>query len=348
MYLAFANTCIVKIKNLPNNIKDYLIEENISLHSVPNDSFTPNIVVDFVDPYPKEIKQLLHPNAFVSQKGFAFHDANNYAIHPDYSFEPNANIVAEKGISPIIFWDVLFDHIKLYLLKNKIVTLHAAGINENGKVSLFFGWDGSGKSSILLENLQNNKLFMGDDRIFFSSEGNVYPFFNPIKQFYHELKYYPKFMKNLNPSKRFFIKISQKINDIDPKHKFYKKLGAIALKVFRKLKLNYVTINVNKFSGVDTAPGKLNQIFYVNKSSGASDLDSHITDFTSKIAANVVYADIQTLNRYYCALFSGETQEIDQFENMYENVFKIINNIIADFKINVIQIDDDTSIENTI
>ena len=192
MILAFSEICVVKFINCPKSIKNFLIHENIINHVVNNSANVHSIQVEFKKLTDNNALQILHPNACVTNQGFAFHDKNKKLIYPNYDYKKQIKILTDFKIDPIFFWDILFDHIKLFLLKNNVVTLHAAGLEKNNFAKLlFFGWDGTGKSSLLIDSIQSNSSFLGDDRIFLDINGTVFPFFNPIKQFHHELLSYP-------------------------------------------------------------------------------------------------------------------------------------------------------------
>ena len=140
MILAFSEICVVKFINCPKSIKNFLIHENIINHVVNNSANVHSIQVEFKKLTDNNALQILHPNACVTNQGFAFHDKNKKLIYPNYDYKKQIKILTDFKIDPIFFWDILFDHIKLFLLKNNVVTLHAAGLEKNNFAKLFFGW----------------------------------------------------------------------------------------------------------------------------------------------------------------------------------------------------------------
>lgn len=347
MILSFSGTCVVLI-NCPKSVYLFLSRESIINHQINRDNIIPNIEVEFTKLIEKEIIQSLHPNARVTSRGFAFHDKRGNLIYPDYCFVKTAKILVDEAIEPEFFWDILFDHIKISLLKRNTVTLHAAGIEKNNLGNLFFGWDGTGKSSILIDSIENGCRYLGDDRIFLTEEGTIFPFFSSIKQFHHELINYPKLFLRSNLFKRFFIKLSQKIDDLSPRLIWIKKTGTLLLKVFRKYKLNYIIIKINIYGETYNKSYDLNKVFFINKGSENSSDDIDLSNILRSITSNIVYADIEMIKRYNTALFSGEIDSVECIEKMNEYIFDILSKNKSKFKFNLININTKTNISSSL
>ncbi|NQX99622.1 MAG: hypothetical protein HRT70_00525 [Flavobacteriaceae bacterium] len=338
MILVFSEVCVVKLVNCPHKIQQYLESEGLIHHSISQNNTEVSIEVHFTEVNEKKILQKLHPNACLTEKGFALHDDKEKQIYPDYNFQEKAMIVSDSDISGSLFWDVLFDHIKLYLLKKNIVTLHAAGLKKDAEAILFFGWDGTGKSSLLTDSLYNGCQYLGDDRIFLSSEGMVAPLFVSIKQFHHELVHYPQLTQKLSFKKRLFINWSQKLD------KKQTKINSLLLKLFRKLKLNYEVIPVASLSELENSFSKMGTSFYINKTNAEDTRIELDETLLQRLASNVVYADADLLKRYYTALFSGRINTIDRLDNLYRHVYNILSKTIDTKNIKSININHTTHI----
>lgn len=338
MILVFSEVCIVKLTNYPLKIQHFLEVEGLIHHSVPESAGQVNIEVQFEKFDEKKMLQKLHPNACVTSKGFAFHDEDEKMIYPDYNFQEKAIIIADHKVSGTLFWNVLFDHIKLYLIKNDVVTLHAAGLKKEGRAVLFFGWDGTGKSSLLIDSLHNGCQYLGDDRIFLSSKGMVAPLFISIKQFHHELEAYPQLTQKLPFKKRFFINWSQKLD------KKQTKINSLLLKLFRKLKLNYEVIPVSSFGEVENSSLKLESSFFINKTNSDIHKIELSQNLLNSLTSNITYADADMLKRYNTALFSGKINPIDYFDNLNEYVRNILSKAIDTKNIKSININHTTHI----
>ena len=229
----FRSLKVAELVNCPHKIQQYLKLEGLIHHSISQSNFEVSIEVHFTEVNEKKILQKLHPSACVTEKGLLFTmKMKNESIQITIFKKKAIMIVSDPNISGSFFWDVLFDHIKLYLLKKNIVTLHAAGLKKDAEAILFFGWDGTGKSSLLIDSLYNGCQYLGDDRVFLSSEGMLAPLFVSIKQFHHELVHYPQLTQKLSFKKRFFINCLRSLTKAD-------KNQLTLLKLFRKLKLNY-------------------------------------------------------------------------------------------------------------
>jgi serine kinase of HPr protein (carbohydrate metabolism regulator) len=346
MVLSFSETCIVKLINCPKKVQRFLSNESIMNHQVHQNYITHNIEVEFSKLTEKKVIQNLHPNAFVTSRGFAFHDKDKNLIYPDYCFVNVAKILVDKAIEPAFFWEILFDHIKISLLKNNTITLHAAGLEKNNVGYLFFGWDGTGKSSILLDSIANDCRYLGDDRIFLTAEGNVLPLFSSIKQFHHELLNYQKLFDQLNTSKRAFIKLSQKIEELPTKFKLLKKIGTLLLKVFRKYKLNYVVIKAHSHGEIYNKSYDLDKVFFINKRFEDLSDEIDLTNILRSITSNIVYADIEMIKRYNTALFSGKINSVECIEKMNEYIYNILSKNLSKFKFDIININKETEISS--
>lgn len=344
MVFSFSETCIVKLINCPKKVEQFLSNEGIMNHKVKQKHISHNIEVEFSKLTEKKVIQNLHPNACVTPKGFAFHDKNRNLIYPDYCFETVAKILVDKTIEPAFFWDILFDHIKICLLKNNTVTLHAAGVEKNNLANLFFGWDGTGKSSILIDSIENDSMYLGDDRIFLTANGDVFPLFCSIKQFHHELINYPKLFNQLGLSKRFFIRLSQKIDRLPSKFKLLKKIGSVVLKVLRKYKLNFISIKASSYGEIYNNSYELNKVFFINKCFDSFSEEIDFTNVLRSITSNIVYADIEMIKRYNTALFSGKIDSVECIEKMNEYIFNILSKNLSAFKFDLININKETEI----
>lgn len=337
MILSFSDVCIVKLTNCPKSVQLYLENEGLIHHQIEKNSLSIGIEVQFESFSKTDILQNLHPNACVTERGFAFHDEREKLIYPNYNFEDQALILSDRGISASFFWDILFDHIKLFLLKRDIITLHAAGVKSENKAILFFGWDGTGKSSLLIDSMSNGYEYQGDDRLFLSADGTVGPLFQSIKQFHHELINYPQLMNKVGFKKRFFIRWSQRLE------KRKSKLNSLLLKIFRKLNLNYVIIPADYFGKLNNQSAQLEASFYFNK----TELDVKVQlehTIVQRLAANVVYADSEMLRRYHTALFSGHIDTIDCFNELYSYVYRILDQTINPDQVKLVNINQATEI----
>lgn len=339
MTLVFSEICLVKLTNCPERIQLFIKNEGLVHHMTSIDNGQIQIEVEFRNLGSKNVLEKFHPNACVTDNGFAFHDDNEKRIYPDYNFKNEAKIVSDSQISKSLFWEVLLDHIKLFLLKKEIITLHAAGLRKDDKAILFFGWDGTGKSSLLIDSLSNGYQYMGDDRIFITSEGQVSPLFQSIKQFHHELLNYPQLMSTLGFKKRFFIKWSQRLD------KNQSKLNSLLLRLFRKLKLNFVVLPAESFGTLENRSSKLDRSFYVNKTT-IDDLSIGLNEnLLQRLASNVVYADTDTLKRYNTALFSGLIHNIDHFDQLYTYVHHVLSKALKNQNIQGINVSHTTTIQ---
>ena len=152
--------------------------------------------------------------------------------------------------------------------------------------------------------------------LFLNEKGDVFPLFCSIKQFHHELINYPKLFNQLGLSKRFFIRLSQKIDKLPSKFKLLKKIGSVLLKVLRKYKLNFISIKANNYGEIYNNSYELNKVFFINKCFDSFSEEIDFTNILRSITSNIVYADIEMIKRYNTALFSGKIDSVECIEKM--------------------------------
>lgn len=336
----FGSCCSVCLIDAPKYLKKKIDELNIKHHKQEVVDVA-EISVSWVAPEPKSVSQYLHPNAIVDDKGFGFLDEEGFVFRTSYSCDMPINLEVEVGFSASLFWEILFDHIKYVLLMQNVVTVHAAGYKEEGTANLLFGWDGVGKSSMLLDKLQDSAEFLGDDRLFLSKEGIVYPLFSEIKQFYHEIEHYPQVFNLIGYKQKFFIRLSQRIHKSS-----LGRLKQILLKLLRKLSLTFVKFNCDAFGAVYNSGVELGNLFFVNRSIQEDQIDyEHMVD---RIGTNILYADTEMIKRYHVALFSGRVKKNLFISDMGSYIDKNLHMVLKGKSYELINIEPDTVIDKNI
>lgn len=330
MYFLFAGNCSVFLDKPPSEFLAYLRKESISAHEVPEIHSSPDIVIGFKNVVLPVGAVKLHPGAFFDESMFGLTDEEGRVVQVDYSLKDNYYITADRNISSHFLWEILFDFIKLVLLPKGIAVLHAAGFASEKYVSIMLGWDGAGKSSLLLKEIQKGSLFIGDDRLFFSENNEVFPLYKSIRQFPHELNIYRTFQKTLPAKKRIFIRISQILQQAEKKSRstLIIKTTGLLYKILRKLSLNIVIIPVSKAKMPSDISIK-NIYFVENSESGSRNIKGNKLD-AGNIAANIMHEDMQMIRRYYIYRFWQNSLPNELLDNYLHYLLKILANMNFD------------------
>ena len=209
MKISFADSFVIELKNVPENIKVFL-ENEIREHIDYDDGLPYNMLIDFTNQinYNGEIKLINSTSPFIG-----FNENSFYLIYNDKRVEiPNyqkkGKIIVEKGFDPKIFFDLLEFLYMRKILENGMTFLHSSGITVNNKTVLFPGYAGTGKTLLMIQMLKHyNAEFIGDDWTIISEQGNVYPYYKKVNIGWKHImehkdalkRYYPIIIPRLIP-----------------------------------------------------------------------------------------------------------------------------------------------------
>lgn len=310
MYLSFANNCIIQL-NEPNSIfKNFLEKEGIIEHAVDS-SNSIDLIVDFFNTKENQARTNLRPDAFYDKDGFGFIDINKNCIYVDLSTQSVYKIKVYGSFNPSKLWDILFDQIKYILLTKDIATIHASAFYKDGTNFIISGWDGSGKTSILLYQVENGATFLGDDRVFISKKGEVFPLYSKIKLYPNELlhlKSYKKKISTSNKIKTFIPEICEKII-ANSSIKIAVRLANLINNIYRRLFSNYIEIFIKK----EVLPSVNKNKFVVIRNGEKTQED--IVDIAN-IVANTMADELDLIKRYNTYRFYPGSKE-NQFAEEY-------------------------------
>ena len=346
MILQFAEQCSVRFHDPSEKFISYLTSEQLIRHEIHESII--DIEVYFKKQIDYKIESYLHPDAVKVSQGLGIYDEKKNILIIHKTQKENLFLIdVNYSINPAFLFEKIFDLVKLKLLQKRVVTLHSAAFRINGKTVLLGGWDGVGKSSVLVDLMSNDGKYIGDDRIFLDTSGNVYPIFRSIKLFYHEIENYPEYLSNIKWFKRFSILFSQWLDSImkNSISRALKNISKILLKVQRKLKINYVVIDMRSKQVVENVGLKIDKFILLER--GEKPLISNVNDhdiLSKQIAVNTLYADLSLIRLFLIAEYLYPDNSIFNIEYLKNEISRIAFEGLKNVNIEFIKVDGPTKI----
>src|SRR5690606_1110866 len=89
-------------------------------------------------------------------------------------------------------------------------------LTQNG-AKIIAGWEGIGKSSIMLKKVYQGGHFLSDDRAFVSNEGFVFPIYSYVKQYSSEFASFKELFEHSSFKEKFIIKLNVFLHSVKDK-----------------------------------------------------------------------------------------------------------------------------------
>ena len=209
MYLNFASQCIVYIEDSffemvsfikASNWKYHIIfkstQYDIKISAAEENSFVPD--------------RILHPNYEASGAYFVIKDSKGERLGFDFSVfgVASAKIIVERGYDLSFAKEILFDLVRVVLMHKGVACLHASSFVSNDLGNMVIGWEGIGKSAIMLKKVYSGDKFLSDDRTFLDTGGMIHPIYSNVKQYSGEFPFFRELLKKVSFKERLVIKIN--------------------------------------------------------------------------------------------------------------------------------------------
>lgn len=251
MYLNFASHCYIRIENPPKAWHGFLKSSNWYYHSIEN-AQNVNLVVAFIPKMPFATQKIIHPKYGATNQNFIVYDDKKRKVAFDFSkvgIEPTTILVEEKFDLGTLE-DLLFDLVKMVLLGKHIACIHASSYLTSAGANIISGWEGVGKSSIMLKKVYNGDRFLSDDRTFISKDGFIFPIYSDVKQYSGEFASFKELLKHASVKEKCIIKLNiflHRIRDTNNSPKLYYGIQKI-LNLLRRLHLYKIHIPLDKIA----------------------------------------------------------------------------------------------------
>jgi hypothetical protein len=271
MYLNFASYCYIKIDNHPNEWDAFLKSSNWCYHRIES-AQNIDLNVAFVSKMPFSTEKVLHPKYGSNDHNFIVYDDKNRKVAFDFSkvgIEP-AKLLVEEKFDLGTLEDLLFDLVKIVLLGKHIACIHASSYLTREGAKIIAGWEGIGKSSIMLKKVYSGDSFLSDDRTFISKDGFVFPIYSDVKQYSGEFSSFKELVKYSSFKEKFIIKLNiflHKIRDNNNSSKLHFGIQKI-LNVLRRLHLYKIHIPLDKIPIGENKSYELKDVFVLQQVSG--------------------------------------------------------------------------------
>jgi len=353
MYLDFASRCFIQIHNYANSWELYLKESNLKYHITEHPKNI-DLHVKFESDFPYSTDKVLHPKYGATGDKIIIRDNKEKAIAFDMSKigVEETDIIVEQGFNLKSLHEILLEAIKIVLLNKGIACLHASSyLTENG-AKIISGWEGIGKSAIMLKKVYAGDRFLSDDRTFLSKDGQVYPIYSDIIQYSGEFSSFKELSEYVGMKERFVMKTNIFLHSLIRKNKsslIHRGLNK-TLHLLRKLNLYEIHIPLEKVSIGENTGHELKQIFVLQQVNETGISDNHVSkeDLISSIINTTKFDDQGIFRLYdsYKYLFPDKTNVI--LEEYDHKLYEIITQGINNAKISHFNILRDSTVSETI
>ncbi len=335
MLFKIGDTAVIRIDNAPARVMDTLKEEGFTNHRIER-SDDVRLSFSFVESIDiHDAVTLVTMSGRKEDRLFLF-DKYDSLILCDLSTagEENSEILVEEGIDPVFFYAFLEHMIRILLLSENKVMIHASAVSHADGAFVCFGWDRSGKSSLLLEFIEHGGVFIGDDRTILCEDGSVIPYYKNIRQFRHEIIDYPEILGRYPGGStrliRFFMRFETLLRST--KSKYLKRFLRLSLLVIRKLdkRTAYLTIPVDKCKE-ENPRFQIQNLFMINRSLTDSivineePIERHIDGMVS----NILFDDRDLMSMYQQFKFLFPDKDNRLLRNYQQTVSDIIRRALA-------------------
>ena len=182
--------------------------------------------------------------------------------------------------NPCVEW--MFWALQLSLLSVGATLVHGAGVEKDGKATLFASWGGVGKTVLIAGYIkdQNWKL-LGDDWIILSADGSCYSFPKPMVLYpYHKSVFPEVFTNGKGPVAP--VSMNAALSKIAIKVKPLLRLCPNLLQFARRHNPQSVRVNPSEVFGMSniSSSSKLDQVIWLDRIAGIEAPELHFDDGT--------------------------------------------------------------------
>ncbi|RKE98831.1 hypothetical protein [Ichthyenterobacterium magnum] len=331
MYLNFASHCYIKIDNHPKEWHAFLKSSNWYYHCVKSAQDL-DLHVEFISKMPFSTQKTLHPKYGSNAHNFIIYDAKKRKVAFDFSkvgVEPTKILVENKFCLDTLE-ELLFNLVKIVLLGKEIACIHASSYLTSEGAKIIAGWEGIGKSSIMLKKVYSGDSFLSDDRTFISKDGFVFPIYSDVKQYSGEFSSFKELLKHSSFKEKFIIKLNiflHKIRDNNKSSKLHFGIQKI-LNVLRRLHLYKIHIPLDKISIGKNEKHELKDVFVLQQvtSKGTDVEKTEVNNIITSLINTTKFDDNEMFKLYQVYKYLFPIQQNDILED-YELK---INNILRD------------------
>ena len=353
MYLNFASHCYIKIDNHPKAWTTFLKSSNWHYHGIET-AKNIDLIVKFISKMPFSTQKILHPKYGSTDYNFIVYDDKKRKVAFDFSkvgIEPTTLMVEEK-FDLRTLEDLLFDLVKIVLLGKHIACIHASSYLTSEGVNIISGWEGVGKSSIMLKKVYNGDFFLSDDRTFVSKDGFVFPIYSDVKQYSGEFASFKELLKHCSFKEKFIIKLNiflHKIRNNNNSSKLHFGIQKI-LNLLRRLHLYKIHIPLDKIAIGKNKSYKLKDVFVLQQIAHkeTSIEQTETKDIITSLINTTKFDDTSMFKMYQVYKYLFPKQQNDILESYEFKIRDILNDGFSKANVSFDTILLDASIADTV
>ena len=268
MYLNFASHCYIKIDNQPKEWNAFLKKSNWHYHYVKSVQNI-DLNVEFVSKTPFFTQKILHPKYGSHDHNFIVYDDKKRKAAFDFSKigMENTKLIVEDKFDLNALEELLFNLVKIILLGKNIACIHASSYLTDDGAKVIAGWEGIGKSAVMLKKVYSGDSFLSDDRAFISKDGFVFPIYSDVKQYSGEFSSFKELLKYSTFKEKVIIKLNiflHKLKDKSNSPKMHFIIQKV-LNVLRRIHLYKIHIPLDKISIAKNESFELNDVFVLQQ-----------------------------------------------------------------------------------
>lgn len=306
MRLKFGKNTFFEFNNLPAPIAQILQQEGLIYHKtdeITDNATTFNFVKDIGG---KKSTIIQHDGVGSTDGRFFIYDATGKKIITGHIFFSNEKgiIFVEESIGAALFLRVFEDILKIKLLGEGRILCHAASFKYQDKGVLLLGWDGTGKTPLLLYFLQKGAHYLGDDRTMLGKDAILNPFIKRPRLFWHEAMKFKQIFDEIPIFNRLVFRLLSMSGYLSSLNNVYSKVDRFLNYCLRSYR--FVTFDISKFMVSESASLDVAIIlFRSNRSDIYVDGDKNSRDIIEMLTNNILWMDYRLLQTYYayCFLF---------------------------------------------
>jgi len=135
-----------------------------------------NLEVEFVDKIdlPGQYIYLQHDCLYDGGCLYLFKDKAGLCFPIKDIFSERIHVKAQRNVSHIEILYLIEKVIMIKAIQKGCPTLHSACLEENGRINIYSGLQGAGKTILALQKLQNGAKFLGEDKVFVDENCRVW------------------------------------------------------------------------------------------------------------------------------------------------------------------------------
>lgn len=294
MYLSFASHCHIKIVNPPKGW-DAFLKRSFWYYHVVETVQTTDLNIEFISKTLFSSEKILHPKYGSNGQNFIVYDNKKRKAAFNFSKvgkEPT-NILVEEKYDLGALEELIFDLVKIVLLGKHIACIHASSFLTNEGAKVIAGWEGIGKSSIMLKKVYDGNRFLSDDRSFISNDGLLFPIYSDVKQYSGEFSSFKELLKHSSIKEKLIIKLNMylhKIRDNNDSSKVHFGIQKI-LNVLRRLHLYKIQVPLEKIPVGKNEGYELKDVFILQQV-------SHKEKYNEKVATKDIITSLINTTKF--------------------------------------------------